>query len=295
MVLSGILIVVIFGIRTYDSGDENDSGFTYVESTPNTGIDIDSDIATATEVVTEVDSDNLTSEVDEEQPDNVSSTNDETREPAVYCGYTNPENATTISDEAAMSYLALVNNCYRLSSVFTPRDLSAVNVVSMQAHGGTHLLRESAARAAEELFQAAAADGVFLIAISGYRSYDLQTIIHYNAIRDFGIEQARRSSAVPGHSEHQLGLALDLSTHELGGALVQTFGVTSEGMWVSQNAHRFGFIHSYPYGREEDTSIMYEPWHIRYVGVAASTTIFDNNMILEEFLWYESTRENESE
>ena len=208
------------------------------------------------------------------------------REPIEYCGPANPENAVLITDEQAMSYLALVNNCYRLSRDFTPRDLSPVNVESMHAHGGAHQLRETAARAAEQMFQAAAGDGMFLIATSGFRSYESQTMFHNNAIRDFGLIEARRRSAPPGHSEHQLGLALDLSTHELGGDLRQIFIETPQGMWVTQNAHRFGFILSYPYNREADTGIMYEPWHIRYVGIEVATEIFNNNLILEEFLWY---------
>jgi len=243
--------------------------------------------------------DNFAEAIDELANNEPVASSNPIREPVVFCGSADPDNAATISDDEAMSYLVIVNNCYRLSSAFSPDDLSVVNVESMHAPNGSHhYLRETAARAAEELFQAAAADNIYLIATSGYRSYDSQTFFHNNAIQDFGIEEARARSAVPGHSEHQLGLALDLSTHELGGALVQTFIETPEGIWVNQNAHRFGFILSYPNGREEDTGIMYEPWHIRYVGVAEATEIFDNDMILEEFLWYELPElnaENESE
>ena len=204
-----------------------------------------------------------------------------------FCGVSDPEHATVLTDEQALSYLTLVNNCYRVARNFTPGDLSAVHVESRHVSSGTHhLLRESAARAAEALFQAAQADGIFLIATSGYRSYELQTLLHSNAVRDFGLEEARRRSAVPGHSEHQLGLALDLSTHALDGSLIQTFTETPEGIWVNQNAYLFGFIISFPYGREADTGIMYEPWHIRYVGVEAATEIVNQDQILEEYLWY---------
>ena len=259
LILSGLVV----GVRSFGRDGEDDSsvnGVAYIESTQNTNAD------------------HVTEETGE-------SVDDETREPVEFCGPADPENAMTITDEQAMSYLVLVNNCYRLSRDFTPWDLSPVNVESMHAPTGVHLLRETPARAAEQLFQAAVADGVFLIATSGYRSYDSQTMFHSNAIRDFGPEEGRRRSAAPGHSEHQLGLALDLSTHELGGRLVQSFIETPEGIWVSQNAHRFGFILSFPYGREADTGIMYEPWHIRYVGVEAATEIFNSGLILEEFLW----------
>jgi LAS superfamily LD-carboxypeptidase LdcB len=100
------------------------------------------------------------------------------------------------------------------------------------------------------------------------------------------VEEARRISAVPGHSEHQLGLGMDISTMELEGELSSAFLSSPEGMWVQNNAHRFGFIISYPEGREEDTGFIFEPWHVRYVGVEPATTMFETGQILEEYLWY---------
>jgi len=208
-----------------------------------------------------------------------------TSEPVAFCGLADPDDAVTISDEQGLSYLALVNRCYRLSSTFIPEDLTPVNVESRRVLEGTHhLLRESAARGVEDLFAAAAADEIYLVASSGFRSYEWQTFFHTNAINDFGLEEAQRFSAVPGHSEHQLGLALDVSTRELDGGLEQSFSHTPEGQWLNANAHLFGFIISYPYGRETDTGFIYEPWHIRFVGVEAATEIFNNEQILEEFL-----------
>lgn len=210
------------------------------------------------------------------------------RDPIVFCGSSDPDNAVMLTDEQALSYLALVNNCYRVGSEFSPSDLSPVYVESRRVldEGSHHLMRETAARAAEELFQDAEANGVFLVASSGYRSYNWQEFFYEQAVNSMGLEEARRVSAVPGHSEHQLGLALDISTRELDGELIQEFAETPEGMWVNENAHRFGFIISYPYGREADTGIMYEPWHIRYVGVEVATDIFNKGQILEEYLWY---------
>ena len=290
MLVLGIFSGLFLVVRSFNRDDENDYSETstaYSESTqpePYVNDDVDSD-----NDADEITDNNLTYEPDEtDDPyDNeISDIDDELREPVEFCGLSNPDNAAVISDEQAMSYLALINNCFRLSREFSPSDLSPVDVESMHTPSGVHELRETAARAAEQLFQAAEAEGMFLIATSGYRSYDLQNFFHTNAVRDFGLEEARRRSAVPGHSEHQLGLALDLSTHALGGDLVQVFTETPEGGWVNQNAHRFGFILSFPYGREEDTGIMYEPWHIRYVGVNAATEIFNGGLVLEEFLWY---------
>jgi len=191
------------------------------------------------------------------------------------------DDAVTISYAEALSYLALVNRHFRLSSTFSPADLSEVNVSSIM---GTHLMRSTAARAAENLFQAANSEGNHvLVATSGYRSYATQLATHNHWISTMGESEARRVSARAGHSEHQLGLALDVTTHALGG-LSQQFSTTAEGQWVGQNAHRFGFIIRYPANREADTGFIYEPWHLRYIGVDAATQIFENGMILEEFL-----------
>lgn len=190
----------------------------------------------------------------------------------------------TLSDSQAHSYLALVNRNFKLSSEFSPDDLSVVNVQSVH---GQHLMRATAARAAEDLFQAADDEaGHTLIALSGYRSYATQTATHDHWISMLGEEEARRQSARPGHSEHQLGLALDITTHSLGGQLSQQFSSTPEGMWVNHHAHRFGFILRYPQNREADTGFIYEPWHIRYVGIEAATIIYHEGIILEEFLEY---------
>ena len=186
-----------------------------------------------------------------------------------------------LSHNESLSYLVLVNREFRLADDFTPHDLSVVNVQSLN---GEHLLRVAAARAAEELFTEAHEAGHFLLATSGYRSFTTQVSTHHYWINVLGLEEAKRVSARPGHSEHQLGLALDLSTHILGGYLSEDFSLTPEGIWVRNNAHRFGFIIRYPRNREADTGFTYEPWHIRYVGIDAATEIFNSGMILEEFL-----------
>ena len=192
-----------------------------------------------------------------------------------------PTLVTTLTTSGALSYTALVNRDFRMASNFSPHDLRNLNV---RSHGGTHRMRGTAANQAESLFQAASNAGHTLLAVSGYRSFATQQATHQHWINVLGLEQALRVSAPPGHSEHQLGLALDLSTQGLGGALSSAFSSTAEGTWVRNNAHRFGFIIRYPQSRETDTGFMYEPWHIRFVGVNAATQIFNQGLILEEFL-----------
>jgi len=212
-----------------------------------------------------------------------------TREPAEFCGLAEPYGATVLSEEEALSYLALVNRCYRVARDFSPHDLRVVNVPSVNMPAaGVHHLRDTVATALEALFEEAEVSGLNLLMSSGYRSYELQTFFHTNQINARGLEEARRISAIPGHSEHQLGLGVDLTTLELEpqGWLAEAFTTTPEGIWINQNAHRFGFIISYPRGREEETGFIYEPWHIRYVGIEAATEIFNQGLILEEYLWY---------
>jgi len=193
----------------------------------------------------------------------------------------------TISNEEALSYLAFVNQNFRLSSEFVPEDLIVVNVQSVRGtHFGLHLLRATAAHAAEDLFRAAHDEGGhILVAASGFRSYLDQINAHHYMIGRYGEVEAQRVSARPGHSEHQLGLALDITTHALGGRLTPAFSTTPEGTWVRNHAHRFGFIIRYPQDREADTGFVYEPWHIRYVGIDVATEIFNEDLIFETYIF----------
>ena len=99
------------------------------------------------------------------------------------------------------------------------------------------------------------------------------------------IEAYRLSSqavTVPGASEHQIGLALDIICNEYT-SLTEGFGDTEAGKWLAENSYRYGFILRYPKGKEYITGIEYEPWHFRYVGVEAATVITKAGITLEEF------------
>ena len=88
----------------------------------------------------------------------------------------------------------------------------------------------------------------------------------------------------PGQSEHQSGLAADVSSPSVNYALTESFGKTDEGIWLAQNAHKFGFIIRFPDGKESITGYLYEPWHIRYVGESVATEIYAKDLTLEEYL-----------
>ena len=131
---------------------------------------------------------------------------------------------------------------------------------------------------ARTAFEQMAADaktfGFYLVAFSGFRSYEYQTTLYNNYVNRDGKEEADRYSARPGHSEHQTGLAFDVgekSREDLW--LTAEFGETPAGKWLADNAHKYGFILRYPEGKEDITGFMYESWHFRYVGVEKATEV----------------------
>ncbi len=134
-------------------------------------------------------------------------------------------------------------------------------------------------RAAFEALRAeASAQGFTLSMNSGFRSYQSQTRIYGSFAASEGRAEADRHSARPGFSEHQTGLAFDLNPVD------QSFGRTAAGRWVAANAHRFGLIVRYPEGKDGVTGYMWEPWHLRYVGVPLATTLSESGQSLEEYL-----------
>lgn len=128
------------------------------------------------------------------------------------------------------------------------------------------------------LKNAASAAGFSMPLISGYRSYQTQTNLYNNYVAQYGESIANTFSAKPGQSEHQTGLAFDV------GSIDNNYGNTSAGIWLAQNAHKFGFIIRYPKGKESITGYQYEPWHIRYLGTSVATDIYNKGVCLEEYL-----------
>ena len=194
------------------------------------------------------------------------------------------ENVITVSN--GDSKLVLVNKNYALDSSYAPSDLVLPNVLALgHEQNKTIYLREEASQHLEQLFSAAEQEaGLIFLARSGYRSYETQVSLYQRYVDQNGQEAADRFSARAGHSEHQTGLAIDVTADSVNGQLTTEFGKTAEGIWLKDNAHRFGYIIRYLEGRESETGYQYEPWHIRYVGVEAATEIYQNNWILEQYL-----------
>ncbi|MBO7600277.1 MAG: M15 family metallopeptidase [Lachnospiraceae bacterium] len=142
------------------------------------------------------------------------------------------------------------------------------------------------------MLKAAMDDGINLIVCSPYRDYALQTRLFNRKIdlymgKGYSYLEAYKLTSqkvtVPGASEHQIGMAFDIVTSSHS-TLDYEFGDTKAGKWLKEHGKEYGFILRYPRGKEYITSIEYEPWHFRYVGVEAATYIMDNGLTLEEFL-----------
>lgn len=184
-----------------------------------------------------------------------------------------------------LNVLALVNKMFALPDSYNPTDLVKPNV-SFSFGDQTiekSLMRQEAAIALEKMFVEAKASGIELYAVSGYRSYERQRVIFDAEVKKSGEEKAAQVVAIPGNSEHQSGLAMDISAKSANLSLTESFGETTEGKWLAANAHKYGFILRYPKGKQSITGYQYEPWHFRYVGVDAAQTIFEKNITLEEY------------
>lgn len=167
---------------------------------------------------------------------------------------------------------------------YAPSDLEAVPAAWHADGASGQQVRAAVLAAMRPLMTAATADGVDLRVESAYRSFDEQVRTFAYWVGVMGETQARRVSAVAGHSEHQLGATVDFSDPMNGWQLLESFAPTPSGRWLAANAHRFGFAMSYPQGGEAITGYAYEPWHFRYVGVAAAAEWRASGKTLVEYL-----------
>lgn len=185
------------------------------------------------------------------------------------------------------SITILVNKSYMLDTDYEPDDLVVPNIkFSMASYDPKMQLRQEAATAMENLFDAAMQNGLELVGVSGYRSYKRQFEIYASNLIKRGQTFTDQYSAYPGTSEHQTGLAMDISTSSIGNRLTDEFANTPEGIWVEQNCYKYGFIVRFQADKTDVTGYAYEPWHIRYVGVELATYLTEHNLTLDEYYGY---------
>lgn len=194
-----------------------------------------------------------------------------------------PESLTQIT-ENPYDILSIINKEYRLPFDYVPRDLVVPDIrFTFTEDDPKKQLRKVAANAIEDLFKQADQAGLTIYAQSGYRSYARQKVIFESNLARHGEKHANTYSARPGESEHQMGLAMDVTTESVNFDLNTDFGNTQEGKWLKDHAKDYGFIIRYPEDKVSITKYQYEPWHIRYVGINLAKKLHDNQETLEEY------------
>lgn len=197
-----------------------------------------------------------------------------------------PEKKAQLQEDQENGLFILVNKDpeNHLDPSYVPEDLEPIRYFAEDRNKYTRFMRAEAADAFHRLVEAAAEDGIDIVMTTAYRSYDFQQILWDNYVAQKGEEEANKTSARPGESEHQTGLAVDLSTSEIDYRNSSDFADTKAGHWVAEHAHEYGFILRYPEDKTDITGYSYEPWHIRYVGLTAAADIYENGLTLEEYL-----------
>lgn len=208
-----------------------------------------------------------------------------------YLQYIEPENPE--------EYIKLISTKSTLPKDYSPTDLTDV-IFTRKDGRPTQRLRKAAAMALEAMLKEAASEGYDDISVtSAFRDYNYQKQLFDNEVSSFKArygdkaeEEAAKNVAIPGTSEHQSGLCVDM--HNLPSAS-ETFSETDAYKWLYANCAKFGFILRFPNGKEDITGIVYEPWHYRFVGRTHAMKIMSQGLCLEEYLEKLEETKNENE
>ena len=194
------------------------------------------------------------------------------------------KSARSIDDPTSIWFVVNKTRPIPNASTYIPPDLVDLRADIPNPYG--YPLRQEAADALASMADAATAEiGQQLVAQSGYRAYDIQEIVSNRYVAQLGVAGADLTSARPGYSEHQTGMAIDILATGSGCSLDgPCFGETTAGQWLAANAYRFGYLLSYPADKTAVTGYEYEPWHFRYIGVDLATQMHNEGVTtLEEF------------
>ncbi len=176
----------------------------------------------------------------------------------------------------------IVDRRRALDDGFGPRDLVSIDEAGFPDRDET--ARRLTVADLQAMGQAAAANGTPFGVVAAYRSYPTQVGLLGRRVAELGEAEGRSRVARPGHSEHQLGTAIDVGPPGAND-VTQAWAATPEGQWIAGNAHRFGWVLSYPSGAETETCYDYEPWHLRYLGRARAAELVESGLTLREFLY----------
>ncbi len=165
---------------------------------------------------------------------------------------------------------------------YIPEGLVAIKGQIPTKDGRDVCMTEESATALKRLYEDAKTAGVDVSVSSAFRSFDSQQVLYTNNQKDRPEDQ-EESVAKPGHSEHQLGTTVDLTSPEVNSVSASAkFKTTKTYEWLDKNAYRYGFVMSYPAGK--DTGYIEEPWHWRYLGAEIAKEIKDDGLTIQEYL-----------
>jgi D-alanyl-D-alanine carboxypeptidase len=187
-------------------------------------------------------------------------------------------------DPSALWASIVVDTARRLDAAYAPPDL--VDAKDAGFPSGFKV-RQLLIGDLSAMRLAADANGTPISLIAAYRTYAQQNDLYSRRERQLGVEVAKQRAARAGHSEHQLGTAIDLG-NKGDIDVTQQWGTTPTGLWVAQHATDYGFVLSYPPGKIGLTCYDYEPWHLRYVGRDKAAKVKASGLTLREYLWAEA-------
>ena len=220
-----------------------------------------------------------------------SSTGSSPRQPSPSATVVEPPKCTTDSELTSHRGYAqwdqtLLDTRLHLPAAYAPPDLVPVTRAGFPGADGRFEVRAILVQDLSALRKAAATAGNPIEIEASYRSFDAQRSLYDRRKGAPGQGDALATTARPGHSEHQLGTAIDFKSK---GAVdvSAAWSSTPTGQWMEQNGYRYGFVESYPAGAEAFTCYPYEPWHYRYFGRALAKKIHDTGLTTREYLWNE--------
>lgn len=178
--------------------------------------------------------------------------------------------------------ITLVDTILRLPKSYAPPDLVSVSSLGVPGRGKVRSVMSEDLTAMSD---AAAAAGSPIGVQSPYRSYADQQAVFAHWVAVHGYTRALQLSARPGHSEHQLGVAIDFRSDPPVATLQGSWGTTPAGKWMRNHAWEYGFVMSYPKGKMSVVCYDYEPWHFRYLGRDLAAKVHASGLTLREYLW----------
>jgi D-alanyl-D-alanine carboxypeptidase len=191
-------------------------------------------------------------------------------------------------DRSGNDLLVLVNKKFQLPTSYSPNDLVPISNAGIRTTKSGLYVRNIMITDLQNMTTEIKNQGIDIAVLSAYRSYQTQqsTYNYWVNYNGGNTDAADKVSARPGHSQHQLGTAVDFTSSEIGDALGTQFENTQASRWLTQNAWKYGFALSFPKGWEHETGFNYEPWHYRYIGRENAQTWHNSGQILE--LWLRS-------